>query len=160
VRFASGSIAAASSRTAFINSINSGWKTAIAVSSLVHAPLYSDAWSAAFGTCWIICPQTAHVKKPIRHIPGPQCHGKEHGAPFQTAAALRADAEKEVDKIVARVEATSQAGGLRQLNRSYKAYRAQQIAKAERAQPYSKFLEERYTAKIVRSVAAVWCERL
>ena len=82
------------------------------------------------------------------------------GAPFQTAAALRADAEKEVDKIVARVEATSQAGGLRQLNRSYKAYRAQQIAKAERAQPYSKFLEERYTAKIVRSVAAVWCERL
>ena len=37
------------------------------------------------------------------------------GAPFQTAAALRADAEKEVDKIVARVEATSQAGGLRQL---------------------------------------------
>jgi hypothetical protein len=77
------------------------------------------------------------------------------GAPFQTAAELRADAEKEVDKIVDRVQATNQAGGLRELNRSYKAYRQQQIARAERAQGYSKYLEEHYTIGIVRSVASV-----
>jgi hypothetical protein len=76
-------------------------------------------------------------------------------APYETAAEIRAAAELEVDKIVAKVEATNASGGLRELNRSYKAYRQQQIAKAERAVPYSKFLEERYTLGIIRSVASV-----
>ena len=77
------------------------------------------------------------------------------GAPFQTEPELRADAEQEVDKILAKVEATNASGGLRELNRSYKAYRQRQIARAERAVPYSKFIEERYTVSIVRSVASV-----
>jgi hypothetical protein len=48
---------------------------------------------------------------------------------------------------------SNQAGGLKQVNRQYKAYRQAQIAKAEKALPYAKFLE-RFTANIVRDVAA------
>jgi hypothetical protein len=40
-----------------------------------------------------------------------QLAAKSVGAPFQTLDALQADAEIEVDKIIARVEATNQAGG-------------------------------------------------
>jgi hypothetical protein len=76
-------------------------------------------------------------------------------APYETEPEIRAAAEKEVGKILARVDATNQAGGLRQLNKAYKAYRQGQIDKAERAVPYSKFLEEKYTIGIVRSVASV-----
>jgi hypothetical protein len=76
-------------------------------------------------------------------------------APYETAAEIRAAAEKEVDKILEKVEATNQAGGLRELNKSYKAYRQRQIARAERAAPYSKFIEDHYTLGIVRSVASV-----
>jgi hypothetical protein len=47
----------------------------------------------------------------------------------------------------------NQNGGLKQINRPYKAYRQAQIARAERAVPYSKFLEQRYTVSIVRNVA-------
>jgi hypothetical protein len=39
------------------------------------------------------------------------------GAPFETAAEIRAAAEREVDKILARVEATNQAGGLTLINK-------------------------------------------
>jgi hypothetical protein len=35
------------------------------------------------------------------------------GAPLQTAAGLRAEAERQVDKIVAKVAASNQAGGLK-----------------------------------------------
>jgi hypothetical protein len=45
-----------------------------------------------------------------------------------------------------------QNGGLKQVNAEYKRYRAQQIAKAEKATPYAKFLE-RFTASIVRDMA-------
>ena len=58
-------------------------------------------------------------------------------------------------EIVARVAASNQAGGLKQINRQYKAYRQQQIARAERAQGYQRYLEEKYTVGIVRSVARV-----
>jgi hypothetical protein len=51
-------------------------------------------------------------------------------------------------------ERTNQAGGLKQINKQYKAYRQAQIARAEKAVPYSKFLELRYTVSIVRNVAA------
>jgi hypothetical protein len=77
------------------------------------------------------------------------------GAPFQTAADLRIDAEKEVDKIIDRVKATNQAGGLHQLNKAYKIYRQQQIDRAERAISYNRYLEEKYTLRIIRSVASV-----
>ena len=76
-------------------------------------------------------------------------------APYETAAEIRAAAEKQVAAIIARVDATNQAGGLRELNRQYKAYRQGQIAKAERAVQYRTFLEQRYTVGIVRSVASV-----
>jgi hypothetical protein len=50
------------------------------------------------------------------------------GAPFETAADIRAAAEQEVSKIVDRVEAMRQAGGLKQVNAQYKAYRLAQMA--------------------------------
>jgi hypothetical protein len=55
--------------------------------------------------------------------------------------------------IVAHVKATNQSGGLKQVNAQYKRYRQAQVAKAEKAVPYAKFLE-RFTATIVREVAA------
>ncbi len=76
-------------------------------------------------------------------------------APYETGAEIRAAAEQEVDKIIAKVAATGQAGGLSALNKAYRAYRLAQIAKAEKAVPHSKFIEDRYTVSIVRSVAAV-----
>jgi hypothetical protein len=75
-------------------------------------------------------------------------------APYETAAEIRA-AEQEVDKIVAKVAATGQAGGLREINRQYREYRLAKVARAERALPYAAFLERRYTVGIVRNVAAV-----
>jgi hypothetical protein len=75
------------------------------------------------------------------------------GAPFQTAAELRADAEKEVDKIVERVRATGQAGGLSAYNKAYRQYRLGQIAKAEPAVSHGTFIERNYTVTIVRQVA-------
>jgi hypothetical protein len=75
------------------------------------------------------------------------------GAPYQTPAELQAEAEQEVDKIVAKVAASNQAGGLREINKQYKRYRMAQLAKAEKAVPYTKFIE-RFTASIVRDVAA------
>jgi hypothetical protein len=77
---------------------------------------------------------------------------KGMGAPYQTAAGLRADAEREVDKILERVRASNSAGGLQQVNRSYKAYRQAQLAKAEKAVPYSKFVEP-FVMTILRQIA-------
>jgi hypothetical protein len=74
------------------------------------------------------------------------------GAPYHTLAELREAAETAVDEIQARVDSVRQNGGLKQVNAEYKRYRAQQIAKAEKAMPYAKFLE-RFTALIVRDVA-------
>ncbi len=74
------------------------------------------------------------------------------GAPFQTLAGLQADAEKEVDKILERVRASNASGGLQQVNRSYKAYRQQQLAKAEKAMPYAKFIEP-FVMQILRQIA-------
>jgi hypothetical protein len=74
------------------------------------------------------------------------------GAPFQSAAELQADAEQEVDKIVAKVEAMRQNGALAKVNAQYKAYRQAQIAKAEKATSYGVFFE-RFVMSIVRDVA-------
>jgi hypothetical protein len=79
---------------------------------------------------------------------------KSMGAPYETGAELRAAAEKQVAEILERVNATNQAGGLRQLNRQYKLYRQGQIDKAERAIGYAAYIEQKYTIGIVRSIAA------
>jgi hypothetical protein len=58
------------------------------------------------------------------------------GAPFETAAEIRAAAKIQVAAIVAKVEAARQAGGMKQINRQYKAYRLAQSAKGEKAISY------------------------
>jgi hypothetical protein len=74
------------------------------------------------------------------------------GARYQTHDELRRAAEEVVAEVQARVDAGRQNGDLKRVNRQYKLYRQQQIAKAEKAMPYAKFLE-RFTASIVRDVA-------
>jgi hypothetical protein len=80
---------------------------------------------------------------------------KSVGAPFRTAAEIRANAKIEVDRIVAHVQVAGLVGELKEINKQYRAYRLAQVAKAERALPYSAFLERRYTVGIVKEVAAV-----
>jgi hypothetical protein len=74
------------------------------------------------------------------------------GAPYQTPAELQEAAEQAVAEVQARVDIGRQNGDLKQVNRQYKMYRQQQVAKAEKAIPYAKFLE-RFTASIVRDMA-------
>ena len=74
------------------------------------------------------------------------------GAPVHSLHELRKAAEEAVAEITARVDIGRQNGDLKQVNRQYKMYRQQQIAKAEKAMPYAKFLE-RFTASLVRDVA-------
>jgi hypothetical protein len=47
----------------------------------------------------------------------------------------------------------NQSGGLKQVNAEYRRYRMGQVAKCEKAIPYSAFLQ-RFTASLVRNVAA------
>jgi hypothetical protein len=54
------------------------------------------------------------------------------GAPFKTSAEIRAAAKIQVAEIVAKVEAARQAGGMKQTNRQYKAYRQAQLAKGRK----------------------------
>jgi hypothetical protein len=72
--------------------------------------------------------------------------------PFQTHGELWQAVEHQVAGIVERVNASNQAGGLKTINAQYKRYRQGQIAKAEKAVPYAKFLE-RFTVSMVRNVA-------
>jgi len=75
------------------------------------------------------------------------------GAPFETAAEIRAAAKIQVAEIVAKVEAARQAGGHAGNQRAiHKAYRLGQVAKGEKVMPYPKFLQ-RFTASMVRDVA-------
>jgi hypothetical protein len=75
------------------------------------------------------------------------------GAPYETAAELRAAAEIQVAEITARVAASNQAGGLKRWNTAYKQYRQAQVAKAEKATSYSSFIERSVLTAIVRDVA-------
>ena len=75
-------------------------------------------------------------------------------APYETEQEIKAAAERQVAEIVARVEATNQAGGLSAYNKAYKRYRQGQIDKAERAMGYNQFIEEKYTIPIVRNIAS------
>jgi hypothetical protein len=55
------------------------------------------------------------------------------GAPYQTPDELRKVAEEAVAELTARIDAGRQNGDLKQVNRQYKLYRQQEIAKAEKA---------------------------
>ena len=76
------------------------------------------------------------------------------GARFQSPDDLRRAAESAVADIVAKVEGMNQAGGLKEINTKYKLYRQRQVAKAEKAMPYSAFIH-RFTLKMVEQVAAM-----
>jgi hypothetical protein len=74
------------------------------------------------------------------------------GAPYETAAELRAAAEQEVDKIVAKVQAMRWDGEMKEVNRRYKNYRLAQVAMGKTAKPYSAYLQH-FTAGLVRGAA-------
>lgn len=74
------------------------------------------------------------------------------GAPWQTDKEAKAAAAEAVQAVVDKVEAARQAGGLKEINASYKRYRQQQVTKAERAVPYSAYLR-RYTTLMIEEVA-------
>jgi hypothetical protein len=73
---------------------------------------------------------------------------------LMTARSLRAAAEKQVAEITERVKAANQSGGLKQWNAAYRQYRLAQVAKAQKAMPYSAYLERVVIATMVRDVAA------
>jgi hypothetical protein len=74
------------------------------------------------------------------------------GAPMQTEKQLRAAAEIEVDKILERVRASNQAGGMKLINKQFKRYRLAQLEKAEPAVGYQKFIEP-FVMTMLRQVA-------
>jgi hypothetical protein len=74
------------------------------------------------------------------------------GAPRYALAEFRKVAEAAVDEVTARVDAGRQNGDLKQVNRQYKIYRQQQIARAEKAIPYAKFID-RFTMSLLRGAA-------
>ena len=75
-------------------------------------------------------------------------------APYETAADIRAVAERQVDAITERVKASGQAGGLKHWNARYKQYRLAQGAKGEKALGYWPFLEQAVMLPTVRNMAA------
>src|SRR5258706_6934848 len=64
------------------------------------------------------------------------------GARWQTPDTLRKLAGQQVDEIVERVKSSGQRGKLKHWNTRYRHYRHAQVAKAEKAIPYSSFLEQ------------------
>jgi hypothetical protein len=76
------------------------------------------------------------------------------GAPYQTAGELRAEAERQVAEITARIKAAGLSGALRQWNTRYRQYRLAQIDKSEPAIPYAAFLEMAVILPTVRNIAA------
>ncbi len=75
------------------------------------------------------------------------------GAPYSTPEQLRKAAGLQVDEIVERVKSSGQRGKLKHWNAQYKQYRLAQVAKAEKAIPYSSFLEQVVITPTVRDVA-------
>jgi hypothetical protein len=62
------------------------------------------------------------------------------GAIWQTEAELRTVASNVVEEIIVSVEKSRRDGGLAQVNASYKIYRQRQVARGEKAVPYSAHL--------------------
>jgi hypothetical protein len=62
------------------------------------------------------------------------------GASWRTTTELEADASNAVAEIIECVEAMRQSGGLAQVNAQYKIYRQAQVAKGQKAIPYSEHL--------------------
>jgi hypothetical protein len=73
-------------------------------------------------------------------------------APYDTEPELRKAAEAQVELIIGRIRTSNEAGGLKQINQQYKRYRQAQIAKAERALPYAKYIAP-FVTQMVRNVA-------
>ena len=74
------------------------------------------------------------------------------GAKWQTSDALRKGAELAVAAITERVRIANQSGGMKLINRKYRAYRQQQLAKGEKATSYAAFIEP-FVATMVKQVA-------
>jgi len=100
-----------------------------------------------------------HAELVREHCAGAIDHGSvvaaaaKIGAPWQTTDQVRAVAETEARKLLADIEAKRQAGALKKLNADYKSYRLQQIAKTEKAVPYSKFFAS-FACNMARLAAA------
>lgn len=62
------------------------------------------------------------------------------GASWRTEAEVMLDASYAVAEIITHVEDMRQSGGLAQVNAAYKVYRQAQVAKGEKAKPYSAHL--------------------
>jgi hypothetical protein len=75
------------------------------------------------------------------------------GASYVTPAELRKAAEAHVNEITERIRVANQSGGMKEINKQYKRYRQEQIAKGEGAVPYSKYVEP-FITRMVRNVAA------
>jgi hypothetical protein len=74
------------------------------------------------------------------------------GAPYRSPAQVRKGAEVAVAEITERVRIANQRGGMKLINRKYRAYRQQQLAKGEKATSYAAFIEP-FVATMVKQVA-------
>jgi hypothetical protein len=74
-------------------------------------------------------------------------------APYETEPEIRAAAEIEVDKIVAKVAVMRLNGEMKEVNAKYKAYRLARVSMGQKAKPYSAYLQH-FTAGLVRGAAA------
>jgi hypothetical protein len=70
------------------------------------------------------------------------------GASWQSEAEMRVSTSIVVEEIIARVEAMRQSGGLAKVNAAYKVYRQGQVARGEKAIPYSAHLAS-FTVSLV-----------
>jgi hypothetical protein len=75
------------------------------------------------------------------------------GAPYQSPAQVRKGAELAVAAITERIRIANQSGGMKLINREYRAYRQQQLAKGEMATSYAAFIEP-FVATMVKRAAA------
>ena len=75
------------------------------------------------------------------------------GATHQSPAQVRKGAELAVAAITERVRIANQSGGMKSINREYRAYRQQQLARGERATSYAAFIEP-FVATMVKRAAA------
>jgi hypothetical protein len=75
------------------------------------------------------------------------------GAVYRSPAEIHKAAELAVAAITERVRIANQSGGMKSINREYRAYRQQQLAKGEMATSYAAFIEP-FVATMVKRAAA------